>query len=63
MNHIAAGELLEAVRAGYVSESHPDVAEAKAVLGRNAMEILSKKPWDDAANHCVAGCFGSGRRR
>jgi hypothetical protein len=63
MEPIAAEELLEAVRAGYVSEDHPDVAVAKAVLGPKADEVLARRPWDDAAKHCVAGCYGSSSRR
>jgi molybdate-binding protein len=63
MNQFAAEKLLAAVRAGYVSESHTDVAIAKAVLGRKADAVLTRKPWDDAVHHCIAGCFGSGRRR
>jgi hypothetical protein len=63
MEPLAAEELLEAVNAGYVSQDHPDVAVAKAVLGRKADAVLAKRPWDDAANHCVAGCYGSSRRR
>lgn len=63
MSKLSAEELLQAVRAGYVAETHPDVAVAKAVLGREAEEILSKKPWDNAVNHCVAGCAFGGRRR
>ncbi|MEI6490550.1 MAG: hypothetical protein WCO16_02180 [bacterium] len=60
---VAAEELLEAVAAGYVSNDHPDVAEAKRVLGVRANAILAKSRWNDAAHHCVAGSYGSGKRR
>ena len=63
MSKFAAEELLEAVRAGYVSQDHADVAEAKRILGRKADAILSKQLWDDALVHRVAGSYGLGRRR
>jgi hypothetical protein len=60
-----AEELLEAVAAGYVSQTHPDVRRAVEILGeKDAKAILRSKTSEcDALTKCVPGCCGAAKRQ